>query len=332
MLENLLEISIDIIVFLQTQLAWLTPVMRFFTFLGDEEFYLLIMPFLVWSMDYDLGLRLGVMLMLSGTINSYLKVGFHQPRPYWVSKKIQNLISPMGSFGLPSGHSQNAASVFGLLSASTGKKWFKGVIIFTILMIALSRLFLGVHSLADILLGLLVGAVLLAIFLKFENNVITFFRKKKPLVCVGLVFAISILLVLLGVLVVSIFQDTPLPKEWFQNAIIAHPEKGIPLFSIDGLLTTAGTLFGLVAGGIWMKKTGGYNAKAGKFWQHLLRFIIGIAGILLIWKGLGGIFPRNEDLISYSLRWLRYALIGIWITGIAPFIFIYAKLGGKEGK
>jgi len=135
--------------------------MKFFTFLGDEEFYLLIMPLLVWSVDYELGLRLGVMLMLSGSLNFFLKIGFHQPRPYWVSPKIKDLIAPMGSFGLPSGHSQNAASVFGLLATSTKRKRLRALIIFTIIMVAFSRLYLGVHSIADILLGLLVGVFIL---------------------------------------------------------------------------------------------------------------------------------------------------------------------------
>jgi membrane-associated phospholipid phosphatase len=330
MLENLLQISIDIIYFLQTQLAWLSPVMKFFTFLGDEEFYLLIMPLLVWSVDYTLGLRLGVMLMLSGSLNFYLKIGFHQPRPYWVSSEIKDLAAPMGSFGLPSGHSQNAASVFGLIAISTKRKWFRALIIFTIIMIAFSRLYLGVHSITDILLGLLVGVFTLWIFLKFEERTTEYFQRQKIIVRVMLVFGISIALTFLGILIVEIFQGIPLPNEWFQHAAIAHPGEYIYPFAIDRLVTTTATLFGLLAGGIWVKEKGGYRANTGPFSKHILRFIIGLAGILLIWKGLGDIFPRTRDLLSFSLRYFRYALIGLWITGIAPLVFIRSKLGEKE--
>lgn len=330
MLENLLQISISIINFLQTQLAWLAPVMKFFTFLGDEEFYLLIMPLLVWSVDYELGLRLGVMLMLSGSLNFFLKIGFHQPRPYWVSSRIKDLAAPMGSFGLPSGHSQNAASVFGLMATSTKRKWFRVLIIFTIIMVALSRLYLGVHSITDILLGLLVGVFILWIFLKFEERTTEYFQRQKIIVRILLVFGISIVLTFLGILIVDIFQGIPLPSEWIQNAHIAHPQEDISPFAIDGLVTATATLFGLLAGGIWVKQKGGYKANAGTFLKHILRFIIGLAGILLIWKGLGGVFPRTGDLLSFSLRYFRYALIGVWITGIAPAIFIRTKLGEKE--
>ena len=330
MLENLFQISISIINFLQTQLAWLLPVMKFFTFLGDEEFYLLIMPLLIWSVDYELGLRLGVMLMLSGSLNFFLKIGFHQPRPYWVSSKIKNLIAPMGSFGLPSGHSQNAASVFGLIVTSTKQKWLRILIIFTIIMLAFSRLYLGVHSIADILLGLLVGVFTLWIFLKFEERAKKYFQRQKIIVRIILVFGISIALAFLGILIVDIFQGIPLPNEWIQNTAIAHPGEGLSPFAIDGLLTTTATLFGLIAGGIWVKEEGGYRADAGSFLKHIFRFIIGLAGILLIWKGLGSVFPRTGDALSYSLRYVRYALIGVWISGIAPVVFIRIKLGEKE--
>jgi len=330
MLENLFQISIRFINFLQTQLAWLSPVMKFFTFLGDEEFYLLIMPLLVWSVDYELGLRLGVMLMLSGCLNFFLKIGFHQPRPYWVSSKIKDLIAPMGSFGLPSGHSQNAASVFGLIAASTKRKWLRALIIFTITMLAFSRLYLGVHSVADILLGLLVGVFILWIFLKFEERSTKYFQRQKIIVRILFVFGISIALAFFGIIFVDIFQGVPLPNEWIQNAAIAHPGEDLSPFAIEGLITTAATLFGLIAGGIWVKEEGGYRANAGPFLKHVFRFIIGLAGILLIWKGLGSVFPRTGDLLSVSLRYFRYALIGLWITGIAPIVFIRTKLGEKE--
>jgi len=330
MLENLLQISISIINFLQTQLAWLAPVMKFFTFLGNEEFYLLIMPLFVWSVDYTLGLRLGVLLMLSGSLNFFLKIGFHQPRPYWVSSKIKDLTVPMGSFGLPSGHSQNAASVFGLMAASTKRKWLRVLIIFTIIMVAFSRLYLGVHSITDILMGLLVGVFILRIFLKFEERTTEYFQRQNIIVRILCVFGISIALALLGILIVEIFQGISFPNEWIRNTAIAHPEKEISPFAIDGLVTTTATLFGLLAGGIWVKEKGGYRANAGAFLKHVFRFIIGLAGILLIWKGLGDVFPSTGDLLSVSLRYFRYALIGLWITGIAPLVFIRTKLGEKE--
>jgi hypothetical protein len=270
------------------------------------------------------------MLMLSGTFNSYLKVVFHQPRPYWISSKVQNLSAPMGSFGLPSGHSQNAASVFGLLAASTRKRWFRALIVFVIVMVAFSRLVLGVHSIADILLGLTLGLVLLWAFIKFEARVVNTFRRRKPVARIGLSFGISIALLALGGVFISAFRNMPIPEVWLENTMLAHPLEAIAPFSVDGLITSTATLFGLAAGYVLILEKGGYQAGQGVFWQHVLRFVIGIAGVLLIWKGLGLLFPRGENLIGFGFRYVRYALIGAWITGLAPALFIRAKLGVKD--
>ncbi len=330
MFTFLLEISIEIIAYLQTELAWLAPVMRFFTFLGNVEFYLLVMPLFVWSVDYTLGLRLGVMLMLSSAVNTFLKLGFHQPRPYWVSPEIQNLIAPMGSFGLPSGHSQNAASVFGLLAASSKKKWVRRLLMGVILLVAFSRLYLGVHSLADIALGLAAGVLLLWLYLRLEHSVQRFFNGLKPLAQIGAVFLITIGLLWLAGGILSVVREIPLPDLWLENTRLAHPEEAILPYSIEGVVTACGALFGLGAGYILFFWQGGYHAPKGNAWQHLSRFMIGIAGVLAIWRGLGLLLPGGEDLLGISFRYLRYALIGVWITGAAPALFIRAKLAHKQ--
>jgi len=330
MLENLMALSLVVIDFLQTQFAFLTPIMRFFTFLGNEEFYLLIMPLFLWSLDYSSGIRLGVMLMVSGSLNTFLKLSFQQPRPYWVSAEIRNLASPMGSFGLPSGHSQNAASVFGLLSTFTRHKWLKGVVYFTILMVAFSRLFLGVHSLLDIVLGLTIGLLLLWAFLSLEEKVAKAFNALSVLPRVLVAFGISLALILLGALIISLSGDTSLPAAWVQNAHLAHPQEEISPFSLDGLTTSASALFGIIVGGIWVTQKSGYNARSGSLLKHVLRFAMGIVGVLIIWMGLGELFPHGEDFISLSFRFIRYALVGFWIAGLAPRLFIALKLGEKQ--
>ena len=48
--------------------------------------------------------------------------------------------------------------------------------------------------------------------------------------------------------------------------------------------------------------------------------------------GLGEIFPRGDGLLVYSLRFLRYALVGWWVTGGAPWVFMRFKLNEKLTK
>ncbi|TFH36961.1 MAG: hypothetical protein E4G99_03725, partial [Anaerolineales bacterium] len=71
-----LDWGIPVIVWLQSLGSWLTPIMQGFTFLGDEQFYLLILPIFVWWIDVGLGLRIGISLLLSAGINGAIKLCF----------------------------------------------------------------------------------------------------------------------------------------------------------------------------------------------------------------------------------------------------------------
>ena len=48
--------------------------------------------------------------------------------------------------------------------------------------------------------------------------------------------------------------------------------------------------------------------------QRVLRYGVGIVGLGVIYLGLGAIFPRTPDLLGFSLRFLRYACLGLWVA------------------
>jgi hypothetical protein len=52
----------------------------------------------------------------------------------------------------------------------------------------------------------------------------------------------------------------------------------------------------------------------------------GLAGILILYIGLRAIFPRGETFAAYVLRYVRFALIGFWISGGAPWFFMKINL------
>jgi hypothetical protein len=120
------------------------------------------------------------------------------------------------------------------------------------------------------------------------------------------------------------FVITPgytVPAEWVQNATQAAPQVQIDPLNIDGIFTISGTWFGLLAGAAYLWHTRGWLNASGTGGQRLLRYVIGAAGVLLLWYGLGAVFPRTADLAAYALRYLRYTLIGLWISALAPLIF-----------
>src|SRR3989337_578653 len=113
-MNSIYDLGIQVIIYLQSLGEGLVTFMKLVTFFGNEEFYILIMPALFWCVDAGLGLRLGIILMLSNGLNFSLKLAFHGPRPPWYSPDVRAFVSET-SFGAPSGHAMNAVAVWGFL-------------------------------------------------------------------------------------------------------------------------------------------------------------------------------------------------------------------------
>lgn len=329
MLTDIYDITINLIQYLQNLGDWLIPPMEFFTFLGKEEFYLLVMPMLVWAVDYSFGLRMGVILLLSGSLNSIFKIAFHGPRPYWYSAEVKNLTNPETGFGIPSGHSQSPASIYGLVASTIKRNWVTVVMAVLIFLIGFSRIVLGVHFLQDVLTGWAIGLIVLWLFLRYEKRVTAWFDGRRLGANIGVIFAISVGLVLVGAVIISALGGYELPQSWQENAAISHQDEPLDPLSLNGVITSSAAMFGLVSGGFWVSSRGGYDA-GGEGWKRGLRFVIGLLVVVLLWMGLGEIFPRDANLLSYSLRFLRYALVGFWISGLLPVVFV--RIGLAEGK
>ncbi len=303
--------------------GWLEAPMRFFSFLGSEEFYLLALPILYWCIDAGLGLRVGLILLVSAGINEALKMAFHMPRPYWVSADVKPL-SAESSFGLPSGHSQNAVSIWGIVAVYLNKRWAWISAVALMFLIGVSRLYLGVHFPQDVLAGWGIGALLLWGFARFWSPVANWLKGQNAGKQIGIAAAVSFLILLVGALPYAGLSDWTLPADWSMNAARAGDPLPDPV-SMSGILTSAGTLFGLACGLVWMNAQGGYQA-SGPAAKRVLRLVLGVVGVLILRYGLGAIFPSGSTLAAFAFRYLRYALIGAWVSGGAPFLFVRLKL------
>jgi len=319
-MDILQELEIQITLFLQSLGTWLVEPMRFFSMLGYEEFFMLIMPSIFWCFDTTVGIRMAVMLLVCNASNSMFKLSFHTPRPYWVSTQVQAYTTETG-FGLPSGHAQTAAGLWGALATSLKQRWAKTALVLVIFLIGLSRLYLGVHFVRDVLAGWLIGGLLLAVYLKIERPVTNWLRRRTFSQQILLAFASAIVLALMILIPRAALGDWQYPSIWQENAFIASPDNTLTPFKIDGAFTFSGTWFGLFAGLAWLyRRQGGFDP-SGTPRQRLLRYVIGVAGILVLWFVLGQIFPREENVLSYALRFVRYTLVGLWVSAIAPLVF-----------
>jgi len=324
-METLWNISITWNILFQNLGGWLKMPMEVFSFFGTENFFLLLLPALYWCMEAGIGLRVGVILLLSTSVNDALKMAFHGPRPYWYSRDVIGFATET-SFGMPSGHAQIAVGVWGMLAASLHKWWGWPIAILITLVIGISRLYLGVHFAHDVILGWLMGALLLWLVLRFWEPVTAWTKKMS--------FGQQILASFFSSLVLMLFSLVPFLWLKFTNWQPPHSwaEYAKDAISLSGIFTTTGTLFGLLAGLSWFNHQGGFYAN-GPLWKLSLRYVLGLAGVLVFYLGLkvlfGLITPDVEAVLPYVLRYIRYTLVGAWVSAGAPWIFVKLKLANK---
>lgn len=327
-MDALHQLELTWILFLQSLGGWVAAPSRLISMLGQEEFFMLVMPALYWSLDAGLGFRVGLMLLLSNGVNMIAKAAFHSPRPYWIDARVKGYAAE-SSFGLPSNHAQCATSIWGLIAAKDRETWLRIILVVVIFLIGLSRIFLGVHFISDVVAGWLIGGVLVWIFVKVERPIVDWLRSLSLAQMAALAVISTILLVVASLIPVMALGSWQLPAEWQQNALADQPASEVNPLDISGTFTIAGTWLGFLLGAAWLyHRQGGFDA-SGTPRERLLRYFIGAAGVLVLWFGLGQIFPRQSDVLSYSLRFFRYTLVGLWMSAVAPLVF--ERLGIARG-
>jgi membrane-associated phospholipid phosphatase len=318
-METIHHAEIIINIFLQSLGSWLTLVSQFFSFLGQEEFYILVMPALYWCINSSWGIRIGIMLILTGSLNSWLKVAFASPRPFWIDGRVKELVVET-SFGFPSGHAMNSTSMWGLAAGLFRKKWASYFVIGMVFLIGLSRIALGVHFTSDVLGGWLAGGLLLTAFLKWQKPIANWIARTSYLERLALCVVSSLIILAVSGILLGLRSTWMPPVDWLANAPDMNP------LDPSGPVTLAGVWLGLSLSITWWQQK--YDAlKPGKSVRaNLLRYLVGIAGLFIIWYGLGLMFAGGADMISLALRYVRYALVGTWVGGFAPLLFQKIKV------
>jgi membrane-associated phospholipid phosphatase len=322
-MEMIWQVGVAITLFFQALGSWLLLPMKAVSFLGQEEFFLMMLPAIFWCVDAGAGLRLGMMLVLTNGLNIWLKFAFQAPRPYWFDTRVIALANEP-TFGMPSGHAQNAVALWGLTAWLMRKRWLWVVAGVVMLLTGLSRIYLGVHFADQVLLGWLVGAVLLWAFNRLEAPLARRLQGV-PLGKLMLLVLLSSLVIILGSMLLALGARV-LPADWAANAAMAAPGSEFTPFSFNDTFTIAGVWLGMGCGAAYQWRRFGPPFAGGPWQQRALRYALGMVGLLVIYLGLGALFPRTPDLVGFFLRYLRYALLGAWVSALAPAVFRRLRL------
>ena len=100
--------------------------------------------------------------------NQFLKITCRVPRP-WVKDPnftiVESARAEATGYSFPSGHTQTAIGAFGTLAVWHKQKWFRALMIAICVIVPVTRMYLGVHTFADVIVSVLIGfAVVLALY------------------------------------------------------------------------------------------------------------------------------------------------------------------------
>ena len=319
-MDNFWQYQVVINLIIQNWGDWLAPVMRFLSSLGQVEFYILVLPILYWVFDAGLAVRFTFLLVLSGFSNAFLKITFHAPRPYWLDTRVKAFANE-SSFGLPSGHAQNAATLGGYITTLVNSGKLKALVFTLVFLIGFSRIYLGVHFLSDVVAGWVIGGFLLLLFIGLEKKVVAWFSPQAVIWKTVWMVILSLFIIILMVGWLSVQSMTPVPLYWVANIKNLAGIIYTTPYSADDTITFSGVFLGMMLGNMWLNQLMKYNPASGTLRQKLGRIFLGFLGLLAIVYGINAIFPASSDFPGQILRFSRFGFASLWISFLAPFLF-----------
>ena len=295
-MEGLLNWGIEVVLWFQQASPACDFFFKGFTFLGDEEFFLIFLPFLYWCVDRRTGARLLVLFLVSVYLNSAAKVLAGQPRPFQFDERVKAITSETGG-GLPSGHTQSTVVLWGYLAYCFRKKllWVLAVVLF--IAVPLSRIYLGVHFPTDLIGGYVLGILVLLGFIWLTPHVESRLKDGGFGRQIGAAIIFPVILISAG------------------------------FFISPNCLTAGSTLMGFCCGMAMEGRWVGFNS-AGPWRKRVLRFPAGIFVLVCLWLGLKLGFQGLEP--EPAFRIIRYTLVGLWSSLGAPWLFVRLNLSEKD--
>ncbi len=145
-----------------------TPVLDAFfsliTHFGEETLFILIGLLFFWCVEKKEGYYLLCVGLVGTVINQFLKLYFRIPRP-WVRNPeftiVESARAEATGYSFPSGHTQTSVSVYGAIAKWTGRNIVSVLCIALCVLVPLSRMYLGVHTPADVGVSVVIALALI---------------------------------------------------------------------------------------------------------------------------------------------------------------------------
>ena len=274
------------------------------THLGEETFFLAIAILFFWCINKREGYFILITGLLGTIVNQVAKLFFRVPRPWVLDPDfdiVESAREEATGYSFPSGHTQNIAGTYGAITAHNPKRWKTVLCVSIIVLVAFSRMYLGVHTPLDVVVSLLVALGLVLVlrpcFATEES-----FRKSMPwIVVISVVLSLGFL-----AYVLSISGDTTLDPNNFNSGM-------------KNACSLLGCTVGLVLVHFVDSKYIKFTTDA-RWYVQIIKLAIGLVGVLAIKSGL------SKPLVAlfgneYIARSVRYFLIVAFAGGVWPLTF-----------
>lgn len=150
------------------------------TDLGSFEFYLLTVAFLFFIFENKISLKIVFLLFISFSLNTLIKNILKLPRPQEdIFNPIYEKSIGTEEYGFPSGHSQNAFVFWFSIYKIFKNKFLLFISILIVFLISISRLYLSLHFVLDIIGGVSIGFLIIIFFFNNIDILIDSFLKGK---------------------------------------------------------------------------------------------------------------------------------------------------------
>lgn len=269
------------------------------TFFGSEIFLLAVLGITYWSVDKELGYRLAFAYTISGTANNIMKMAFRVPRP-WVkdsSLSVSDAAKETATgYSFPSGHSNNIGVIGTTFIMGTHSVIIKIIAIVLMVLVPVSRMYLGVHTIYDVAAGLAVAIVITVIVNKVMAGMLVDSRSLSPIMLALLIFPVGLLIAALA---------------FYYNGMAEYD------YMIDSV-KSSGAFFGFIIGWYIERTKINFNTRCSRVWQQFIKLIIGFIVVFAIKIGLKEVFALIGDTF-WPGDFIRYFLMTFFAMGIYPW-------------
>ena len=286
------------------------------TYFGSEIAFMAAALLIFWCVDKRQGYYVFLVGALGTVFNQFLKLAFRIPRP-WVKDPnftiVESARAEATGYSFPSGHTQNAVATYGGMARYTNKTWLRVLLIVLAVLVAFSRMYLGVHTPLDVGVSFVVAAALVMLVYPLMEE-----ADRRPAV---LTRTIAVMAACSGLFVGYLYLrgDTGATAEDTANYVSA----------LENAWKLTGATLGMLIANIADRKYVRFETQA-VWWAQLIKLAVGFGLLLAIRAGLKAPLIALLGGSAAIAGGVRYLLVVLFAGCVWPLTFWwFGRLGRR---